>query len=79
MRRAYLLALLLLSLSGCADFERHVTCAPRSQVVACLNESYQASELGLGPQCSALATWARAEGWEVQGVSGSAHTQPVVK
>jgi hypothetical protein len=44
-----------------------VTCAPRPQVIACLNESYQESTVGLGPQCSALAVWAQAQGWEIQG------------
>jgi hypothetical protein len=51
-------------LSGCSLFE-HVTVVPTPMVVACLNEAYQESDIGLGPQCSALAAWARSEKLDV--------------
>ena len=43
-----------------------VTCAPRSMVVGCLNEAWRDDPaVGLGPWCSGLAAWAKAEGWEL--------------
>jgi hypothetical protein len=60
-------------LVGCEHLQQlGVTCAPRAQVVACLNEAYQESLVGLGPQCSALAVWAQARGWEVEGTGPTA-------
>ena len=58
----------LLGLGGCDVFE-HVTVAPKAMVEGCLNEAYQESDIGLGPQCSALAVWAQSQQWEVQGTS----------
>ena len=62
-------------LSGCASLGQQaskqagVTCAPRSMVVGCLNEAFRDEpEVGLGPWCSGLASWARAEGWELGSV-----------
>ena len=61
--------------SGCASVGMEVqksaglTCAPRSMVVGCLNEAFRDEpEVGLGPWCSGLASWARAEGWELGSV-----------
>jgi hypothetical protein len=56
--------LLLAALQGCEMFE-HVTCAPKQMVEACLNESYQASDVGLGRSCQSLAAWAKAQKYAV--------------
>ena len=65
----------LILVSGCASVGQQgmkqagLTCAPRTMVVGCLNEAFRDEpEEGLGPWCSGLASWARAEGWELGGV-----------
>ena len=59
----------MLLMSGCehvSTFNAAVTCAPRTMVVGCLNEAFRDDpNVGLGPWCSSLAAWARAEGWEL--------------
>jgi hypothetical protein len=45
----------------------HVVCAPKVMVEACLQEAYQASNVGLGPYCLALNNWSRYHGWAYGG------------
>ena len=66
---------MLILLGGCASVGQEgmksagLTCAPRSMVVGCLNEAFRDEpDVGLGPWCSGLASWARAEGWELGSV-----------